>query len=91
MSCVLEWRADPSRAFNAALRRLALNHIQKVDYPAVKYLKMDYKKIRGFKISNLYIVLREEMHNLKASHQFVSNDTNLAAHPSPLLSPKANA
>ena len=52
--------------------RLAFNNIQEVNYSAFKYLKIFYKKFRAFKSSNLYKILREEMNEFEASHQFVS-------------------
>ena len=53
--------------------RLALNEHHDVDYTAVNYLKMLYKKFKAFKSSNLYSVLREEMADFKASHKFASS------------------
>ena len=53
--------------------RLALNEHHDVDYTAVNYLKMFYKKFKAFKSSNLYSVLREEMADFKASHKFASS------------------
>ena len=52
--------------------RLAFNNIQEVNYSALRYLKIFYKKFRAFKSSNLYKILREEMNDLEAGHQFVS-------------------
>ena len=53
--------------------RIALNEHHDVDYTAVNYLKMLYKKFKAFKSSNLYSVLREEMADFKASHKFGSS------------------
>jgi len=53
--------------------RLALNEHHDVDYTAVNYLKVFYKKFKAFKSSNLYSVLREEMADFKASHKFASS------------------
>ena len=52
--------------------RLAFNNIQEVNYLALRYLKIFYKKFRAFKSSNLYKILREEMNDFEAGHQFVS-------------------
>ena len=52
--------------------QLAFNNIQDVNYSAIKYLKIFYKKFRAFKSSNLYKILREEMNDFEAGHQFVS-------------------
>ena len=52
--------------------QLAFNNIQEVNYSALRYLKIFYKKFRAFKSSNLYKILREEMNEFEASHQFVS-------------------
>ena len=52
--------------------RLAFNNIQEVNYSALRYLKIFYKKCRAFKSSNLYKILREEMNDFEAGHQFVS-------------------
>ena len=52
--------------------RLAFNNIQEVNYSALRYLKIFYKKFRAFKSSNLYKILREEMNDFEAGHQFVS-------------------
>ena len=52
--------------------QLAFNNIQKVNYSSLRYLKIFYKKFRAFKSSNLYKILREEMNEFEASHQFVS-------------------
>ena len=52
--------------------RLAFNNIQEVNYSALRYLKIFYKKFRAFKSSNLYKILSEEMNEFEASHQFVS-------------------
>ena len=53
--------------------RLALNEHHDLDYTAVNYLKVFYKKFKAFKSSNLYSVLREEMSDFKASHKFASS------------------
>ena len=50
----------------------AFNNTEQVNYSALKYLKIFYKKFRAFKSSNLYKILREEMNEFEASHQFVS-------------------
>ena len=50
----------------------AFNNTEQVNYSALKYLKIFYKKFRAFKSSNLYKILREEMSEFEASHQFVS-------------------
>ena len=52
--------------------RLAFNNLHEVDYSALRYLKIFYKKFRAFKSSNLYKILREEMNDFEAGHQFVS-------------------
>ena len=52
--------------------QLAFNNIQEVNYSVIRYLKIFYKKFRAFKSSNLYKILREEMNEFGASHQFVS-------------------
>ena len=52
--------------------RLAFNNIQEVHYSALRYLKIFYKKFRAFKSSNLYKIIREEMHDFEAGHQFTS-------------------
>ena len=52
--------------------QLAFNNIQEVNYSALRYLKIFYKKFRAFKSSNLYKILREEMSEFEASHHFVS-------------------
>ena len=52
--------------------QLAFNNIQEVNYSALRYLKIFYKKFRAFKSSNLYKILREEMNEFEANHQFVS-------------------
>ena len=52
--------------------KLAFNNIQEVNYSALRYLKIFYKKFRAFKSSNLYKILREEMNDFEAGHQFVS-------------------
>ena len=52
--------------------QLAFNNIQEVNYSALRYLKIFYKKFRAFKSSNLYKNLREEMNDFEAGHQFVS-------------------
>ena len=51
--------------------RLAFNNIQEVDYSAIRYFKIFYKKLE-LKSSNLYKILCEEMKEFEASHQFVS-------------------
>ena len=53
--------------------RLALNNHYDVDYTAVNYLKMFYKKFKALKSSNLYSVLCEEMADFKAGHKFASS------------------
>ena len=50
----------------------AFNNTEQVNYSALKYLKIFYKKFRAFKSSNLFKILREEMNEFEASHQFVS-------------------
>ena len=52
--------------------QLAFNNIQEVNYLALRYLKIFYKKFRAFKSSNLYKILSEEMNDFEVSHQFVS-------------------
>ena len=53
--------------------RLAFNAHHNVDFTAVNYLKMIYKKFKAFKSSNLYSVLREEMSDFKNGHKFASS------------------
>ena len=53
--------------------RLALNKHHDVDYTAVNYLKMFYKKFKAFKSPNLYSVLCEEMVDFKVIRKFVSS------------------
>ena len=53
--------------------RLAFNAHHDVDFTAVSYLKMIFKKFKAFKSSNLYSVLREEMSDFKNGHKFASS------------------
>ena len=53
--------------------RLALNDYHDVDYTAVNYLIIFFKKFKAFKSSNLYSVLREEIAEFKGSHKFASS------------------
>ena len=50
----------------------AFNNTEQVNYSALKYLKIFYKKFRAFKSSNLYKIIREEMNDFEAGHQFCS-------------------
>ena len=53
--------------------RLAFNAQHEVDYNAVNYLMVFFKKFKAFKASNLYSVLREEMEDFKTTHKFASS------------------
>ena len=53
--------------------RLAFNAQHDVDYNAVDYLMILYKKFKAFKTSNLYSVIREEMADFKTTHKFASS------------------
>tara|TARA_B100000586_G_scaffold219790_1_gene166790 strand:+ start:331 stop:918 length:588 start_codon:yes stop_codon:yes gene_type:complete len=57
--------------------RLALNTQHDVNFSAVNYLKVFYKKFKAFKASNLYSVLREEMADFKNTHRFASSSETL--------------
>ena len=53
--------------------RLAFNAQHEVDYNAVDYLMIFYKKFKAFKASNLYSIIREEMADFKTTHKFASS------------------
>ena len=53
--------------------RLAFNAQHEVDYNAVNYLMVFFKKFKAFKASNLYSVIREEMVDFKTTHKFASS------------------
>ena len=53
--------------------RLALKEHHDVDYIAVNYLKIFYKKFKAVKSLSLYSVLCEKMADFKASHKFASS------------------
>ena len=53
--------------------RLAFNAQHDVDYNAVDYLMILFKKFKAFKTSNLYSVIREEMADFKTTHKFASS------------------
>ena len=53
--------------------RLAFNAQHEVDYNAVDYLMILFKKFKAFKASNLYRVIRDEMTDFKTSHKFASS------------------
>ena len=53
--------------------RLAFNAQHEVDYNAVDYLMILYKKFKAFKASNLYRVIRDETADFKTTHKFASS------------------
>ena len=53
--------------------RLAFNAQHEVDFNAVDYLMILFKKFKAFKTSNLYSVIREEMTEFKTTHKFASS------------------